>query len=275
MNGHTGGQAGEEARLIELAQGGDSGAFDQLMAAHEKRIYGLCLRMMGGEHDAQDARQEALLRIWQKIGAYRGDAAFSTWACRVTANVCLDLLRRRGRQPHASLEELRESGFDVRDAAPTPEDEAQASETRDQIREAISSVPDGMRDVFILRDVQGRSVEETAQALGISAGTVKSRLSRARMKIAAAMREMDSGVFGRAAACAGALLVLLGLGGLRGVRSAVDLANQAGSAAMMRTAPAPQPGLAEYALPAAAIALGTGLIIVGAVKIGKGRKKSA
>lgn len=177
-----------EGSLIARAAGGDTRAFEALMQPYEGRVYALCVRMLGNVHDGEDCAQEAMLRIWQKIGSYRGEASFSTWVYRVTASVCTDAIRRRSRRSQPSLEALGEEGFDPPDDAPTPEERAQASDLRAQMQRAIDAVPEGMRSVFLLRDVHGLSVAEAAKALRLSEGTVKSRLARAREKIAAAMR---------------------------------------------------------------------------------------
>ena len=153
--------------------------------AYEKKIYCLCLRMMGNPQDGEDAAQEAMLRIWQKMSQYRGECAFSTWVYRVASSSCMDAIRKRSRQIQPSLEDMKEQGFDPADDADTPEESVEKKERRENIQRAISSVPEQMRSVFLLRDVHGLNVEETANALQIAQGTVKSRLARAREKIAA------------------------------------------------------------------------------------------
>ena len=180
-----------EGSLIARAAGGDTRAFEALMQPYEGRVYALCVRMLGNVHDGEDCAQEAMLRIWQKIGSYRGEASFSTWVYRVTASCCTDALRRR--RPQSSLEALQEEGFDARDDAPTPPERQEARETQRAIAAALSDIPADMRSVFLLRDVHGLSVEDTARALGISGGTVKSRLSRAREKLARSLREQGYG----------------------------------------------------------------------------------
>lgn len=175
-----------EADLIRAAKCGDADAFEALMGAYERRVYCLCLRMMGNAHDGEDAAQEAMLRIWQKIGQCRDEDAFATWVYRVTASACLDALRRR--RPQSSLEAMREEGFEPADGGETPEAAFERREERRELERAVAGVPEQMRAVFLLRDVHGMSVEETARALGISQGTVKSRLSRAREKIAGAIK---------------------------------------------------------------------------------------
>ena len=177
-----------ENEMIARAVKGDAQAFETLMEAYEKKIYGLCLRMMGNPHDGEDAAQEAMLKIWQKLDQYRGESAFSTWVYRVAASICMDAIRKRSRQTQPSLENMKEQGFDPADSADTPEERVEKKEQQEDIQRAISSVPEQMRSVFILRDVHGLSVEETASALQIATGTVKSRLARAREKIADELR---------------------------------------------------------------------------------------
>ena len=94
-----------ERENIARAAKGDANAFETLMGAYEKKIYALCLRMMGNPHDGEDAAQEAMLRIWRTIGQYRFESAFSTWVYRVTASCCMDAIRKRSRQTQPSLED--------------------------------------------------------------------------------------------------------------------------------------------------------------------------
>lgn len=179
-----------EERLIAEAKRGNADAFERLMSAYEKKVYCLCLRMLGNPHDGEDCAQEAMLRIWQRLSQFRGESAFSTWVYRVTASVCTDALRKRAKRQEASLEAMQESGFDAKDEAPTPQQAAEEGDMRRALGEAIASVGEEMRSVFLLRDVHGLSVEETARALGIKTGTVKSRLSRARERIAQQARKL-------------------------------------------------------------------------------------
>ncbi|MBP3428419.1 MAG: RNA polymerase sigma factor [Clostridia bacterium] len=178
-----------QSEYLRAAQRGSAAAFESLMGEYEKKIYGLCLRMMGNVHDGEDAAQEAMIRIWQKIGQCRDVQALSTWIYRVTASACTDAIRKRAKKSASSLEIMREDGFDPADSAPTPEQAAQDAERSEALTRAIAKVPPEMRSVFLLRDVHALSVEQTAKALGITQGTVKSRLFRARERIARAMRE--------------------------------------------------------------------------------------
>ena len=183
-----------ESSLIKRATEGDNEAFESLMSAYERKVYALCLRMMGNRQDGEDAAQEAMVRIWQKLPQYRGEAAFSTWVYRVTASACSDAIRKRSLRAQPSLEAMRAEGFEPQDGAPTPQQALESAERREAMRRAIAGVPEQMRSVFLLRDVHGLSVEETARVLHVSSGTVKSRLSRAREKIAAALRGCIAGL---------------------------------------------------------------------------------
>lgn len=178
-----------ESGFIKRARQGDGDAFEALMGAYEKKVYCLCLRMLGNAQDGEDAAQEAMLRIWQKLPQFREECAFSTWVYRVTASVCTDAIRRRSLRTQPSLEAMQEEGFEPQDGSPTPQQAVESSERQEVVKRAIDAVPEPMRSVFLLRDVHGLSVEETAQALNVSKGTVKSRLSRAREKVAAALRQ--------------------------------------------------------------------------------------
>ena len=138
-----------ERENIARAAKGDANAFETLMGAYEKKIYALCLRMMGNPHDGEDAAQEAMLRIWRTIGQYRFESAFSTWVYRVTASCCMDAIRKRQRHEQPSLEEMGEaSGFDPADGGETPQEQTERKETRSAIQQAIAAVPEGMREVF-------------------------------------------------------------------------------------------------------------------------------
>lgn len=178
-----------QSETLRAAQRGSAAAFEMLMGDYEKKIYSLCLRMMGNVHDGEDAAQETMIRIWQKIGQCRDAQALPTWIYRVTASVCTDAIRKRAKKASVSLEILQEDGYEPQDGTPTPQQAAEDAERREALSRAVAQVPEEMRSVFLLRDVHALSVEQTAKALGVTQGTVKSRLFRAREKIARAMRE--------------------------------------------------------------------------------------
>lgn len=167
-----------ESELVKKAQGGDADAFSQLIETYDKRIYAIAFKFMRNDHDAQDAAQEAVLKMYLNISKFSFKSAFSTWLYRVTANTCLDLLRRR-------------KTFDDIDIATNyavstegePLKETLNNELGDVIRAAIYQLPEKYIPVIILKDVDGKKYEEIAEILGITVGTVKSRLSRGRGKL--------------------------------------------------------------------------------------------
>ena len=178
-----------EQKLIERASGGDPSAFNQLMAAHEKRMYAVALRMFANREDAQDCLQEAMLRVYRAIGGFKGQSSFSTWVYRITMNTCLDEMRRKKNKQAASLDGLLDQGWAPADESNMPEKQAVKSELRREIQSAIRDLPEDMRSAVVLRDIQGMAYDEIAQVLDVNVGTVKSRISRAREKLRGKLKE--------------------------------------------------------------------------------------
>lgn len=173
----------EDALLIRRAQKGDAQAFETLVAPYEKKIYALCLRMLGNREDALDCAQEAMLRIWRAMGTYKKQASFSTWSYRIATNTCLDLLRRKKVRPSISLDGLAEAGYLPADSQTGPEAMAESSARKQALERGIASLPEDLRAAIVLRDIQGFSYEEVAEVLRTPLGTVKSRINRAREKL--------------------------------------------------------------------------------------------
>jgi len=170
----------EEQELILRCQQGDEAAFEALLHLYEKRVYTLCRRMCRTEEDAMEAAQDAFLAVWRGIGAYRADAAFSTWLYRLATNACLDLLRReKKRGGDVSLDDD-EAMPDRRDPAPLPDELAERAEEQRAVREGVLALPADYRAVLLLRETEQLSYAEIAEATGLELGTVKSRISRAR-----------------------------------------------------------------------------------------------
>ncbi len=173
----------EEQELIRRCQQGDEAAFETLIHLHEKKIYALCRRMCRDEDDALEAAQDAFLAVWRGIGNFRADAAFSTWLYRLATNACLDLLRReKKRGGDVSLDD-EDAAVDPVDAAPLPEEAVERAETQRMVREALYALPDDYRQVLLLRETEQLSYQEIASATGLELGTVKSRISRARLAL--------------------------------------------------------------------------------------------
>lgn len=176
----------EENSLIDRAIKGDDGAFTLLMQKHEGRMYSLSLRMCSNPDDAMDCVQNAMLRIYKSLSSFKRQSAFSTWIYRITMNSCLDELRRKKSRSAVSLDVLLETGWAPADKS-SPERETEQKEKRRVIDSAISELPDDMRAAIVLREVQGFRYEEIAEMLGTNIGTVKSRISRGRERLRAAL----------------------------------------------------------------------------------------
>lgn len=173
----------EEAYLLRRAQKGDAEAFETLLAPHEKKIYGLCLRMLGSREDALDCAQDAMLRIWRSLKSYRKEASFTTWIYRIATNACLDLIRKRKVRPSVSLEMMTELGYSPVGDADNPQEYAEARARKQALEVGLSQLTPDHRAALILRDIQGLPYEEVASVLQVSLGTAKSRISRAREKL--------------------------------------------------------------------------------------------
>ncbi len=175
---------------LKRAQKGDASAFEALVSPHEQMLWRVCWHYTHHQEDAADCLQETMLKAWRAIGSYRGDCAFTSWLYRIASTVCLDFLRRQKRLPQTeSADVLAESGVQVADDSPTPDAALLKSEDAAELRDAIDSLPGDMRTVLILYALQGQSYEAIAEATGSAVGTVKSRLNRARQKIAAYLQQ--------------------------------------------------------------------------------------
>jgi RNA polymerase sigma-70 factor (ECF subfamily) len=181
-----------DSEVLARAQAGDHQAFAELYNLHKRRIYSLCLRMVGNVAEAEDLTQEAFLQLHRKIATFRGDSAFSTWLHRLAVNVVLMQLRKKGLSL-ISLDEAME---------PNPEEGPNRSfgapdltltGTIDRLvlERAIADLPDGYRLIFILHDVEGFEHNEIASMLDCSIGNSKSQLHKARLKLRDALRAQN------------------------------------------------------------------------------------
>ena len=176
----------DESRVIRAVLEGDTDRFEELVHAHEKEIYNLCLRMLCDEQDALDAAQEAFFKAFRSLDSFRGESRFSTWLYRLAGNVCLDMLRKRPDTPMLSMDDD-DAPLYLADGSPTPQELVERSEIRRAVDKAMDTLPPEFRQAVVLRDVNGLSYEEIAQITGLGTGTVKSRIFRARRKLAAAL----------------------------------------------------------------------------------------
>ena len=177
----------EEAALVQRIQNGDADAFAVLMEEYQKKVYLLALRTVGNQQDAEDMTQEAFLRAYRSIHSFRGDSKLSVWLYRLTTNLCIDLLRSRGRKPTVSLtvedndEDTQE--LDVTDERYDPEEIFQRRELQRAVQRGLAALPEDYRVILVLRELEGLSYAEIGEVLGLEEGTVKSRLFRARKKL--------------------------------------------------------------------------------------------
>ncbi|HKV40830.1 MAG TPA: RNA polymerase sigma factor [Blastocatellia bacterium] len=169
-----------DIELARAAAAGDSEAFEKLYRQHYRRVYSLCLRMLGDAALAEDLTQEVFLQVYRKIGSFRGDSAFTTWLHSLTVNQVLMHFRKRG----VKLEHTASEGdFTGLEESPLQSTRRVSIIDRMALDTAISQLPPGYRTVFVLHDVQGYDHEEISRMLGISVGTSKSQLHKARMRL--------------------------------------------------------------------------------------------
>jgi RNA polymerase sigma-70 factor (ECF subfamily) len=168
----------DDRYLIACAQQGDRQAFGELVSRHQKSIVSMIYHMCGDPRLAEDAAQEAFVKIWQNLNYYKPQHAFRSWLYRIAANAALDSLRRE--HPSADLES---SAMQIADSGPNPEEAAEANQRAQQVRKAINRLAPPLRMVLVLREYQELAYQEIADALDIPVGTVMSRLNSARNQL--------------------------------------------------------------------------------------------
>lgn len=191
----------DDAALVLRAKQGDLAAFEALATRYERRVYSLALRLLRQPEDAEDVTQQALLSALEHLDGFREEAAFGTWLMRIATHAALKVLRKRRGLPTVSLEQATEpSATDetiphpefIADWRESPAVLAERHEVRRLLDEALDQLDEKHRLVFVLRDVEGFSVKETAETLGLTEANVKVRLLRARLQL----RERLTAVFG-------------------------------------------------------------------------------
>lgn len=186
----------EEQELIRQAGQGDESAFEALVKAYEKPVYNLCLRMCGDRDEALDLSQDTFIKAWHAIALFQGDSKFQTWLLRIASNTCIDHLRRKKRRKTVSLTELDDENQplerQIADYSTDPALLAEKAQDHEAVRAAMDRLPEQDRLILSLRAVEDMSYQEIGTALELPAGTVKSRISRAREKI---RRQLDGNLF--------------------------------------------------------------------------------
>jgi RNA polymerase sigma-70 factor (ECF subfamily) len=190
-----------DVALVERVRAGDIAAYDTLVHKYERQIFRIAQHITQNREDAEDVMQDAFVKAFEKLDQFQGNSKFYTWLVRIAVNESLMRLRKRRTGKMVSIDEDLETDEgtvprDLADWAPNPEDNYSQAELAEILRKTIQGLPPGFRVVFVLRDVDGLSTEETAESLGLSIPAVKSRLLRARLQL----RERLSRYFRRKAA---------------------------------------------------------------------------
>ena len=175
-----------EKEIIASVLNGNTDAFEALVKEHEKLVYNLALRMVHDPEDAADMAQESFVKAFRNLGSFKGDSKFSVWLYRITANVCTDFLRSKSRAQTVSLtvdDDGEASELAVPDMGGSAEDKLMQKLTREAVRDGLDALPPDYRAPLVLREINGLSYAEIADALSIEEGTVKSRIFRARKKL--------------------------------------------------------------------------------------------
>ena len=178
----------DELALVHAAKAGDLQAFEQLVRRYDRNVFRIAQHITQNREDAEDVVQDAFLKAFQNLEGFQENSKFYTWLVRIAVNEALMKLRRRRPGQMVSLDEdIRTEDDsvprDVADWAPNPEQLYDQGELRDILQKTVQGLPASFRTVFVLRDVEGLSTEETAEALQLSIPAVKSRLLRARLQL--------------------------------------------------------------------------------------------
>lgn len=186
----------DDSTLASQAQGGDLAAFEALVQRHRDAVYGLCVRLLGSQADAAEVTQETFLTAYRKLADFRGESSFATWLHRIATNFAL--MRLRHRKVAAEVDGAGSEGQpefnsrgtlldEVADWSRSALDLTLDAELRDAIEKGVDKLPKDLKEVFVLRDLEGLSYEDVALATGLSLPAMKSRLHRARLALRAAI----------------------------------------------------------------------------------------
>jgi len=198
-------EAEEDRGLIARAQAGDRGAFRQLVERHQRRAFAVAYAIVRDENDAAELVQDAFLRVHKNLASFQGGSSFFTWLYRIITNLGIDLIRKPGRQT-SDLDESRqgdeasEADFPLvaRIDGADPHDVVRRGEIAGRLQTALDALPSYHRAVIVMREIDGLSYEEMAQAMNVSKGTIMSRLFHARQKLQRALADCFQEQMGRA-----------------------------------------------------------------------------
>jgi RNA polymerase sigma-70 factor (ECF subfamily) len=177
-----------DVALVERVRSGDVLAYNDLVRKYDRQVFRIAQHITQNREDAEDVMQDAFLKAYEKLDQFQGNSKFYTWLVRIAVNESLMRLRKRRSGKTVSIDEDIETDEgsvprDLADWAPNPEQNYSQTELAEILRKTIQGLPQGFRIVFVLRDVEGLSTEETAETLGLSIPAVKSRLLRARLQL--------------------------------------------------------------------------------------------
>ena len=181
-----------DAELVRRAQAGDLDAFETLVSRHEQKVYSVALRLLRHEQDAEDVTQQTFISAIEALDGFRGEASFSTWLLRIATHAAIKVIRKRDGLPTTSLEAATEpsEGYDtvphpefIADWKDSPEEMTHRRELGALLENALNTLDEKHRMIFLLRDVEGMSIKEASAALGISEANAKVRLLRARLQL--------------------------------------------------------------------------------------------
>ena len=182
----------DDVQLVGWAKGGETEAFEQLVHRHRDKIFARAMIMMRNEEEAMDFSQEAWVKGWQRLHQFQGDSSFATWMTRIVINVCLDELRKKKRMRAESIEEMNEESGGVERQMPVqlvnPTEGLESTELRQRIDEALGKLSEAHRTVILLHEFEGLEYKDVAKRVGISIGTVMSRLFYARRRLASLLQ---------------------------------------------------------------------------------------
>ncbi len=178
-----------ELEIISAVLSGDANAFEELVLEYQTRVYNIAMKMTGNEDDAFDISQEAFLKAYRALGGFRGEASFGSWLYRLTANLSVDFMRREARhRPEKAVylddETEGERPVEIPDLSSEPQTALERRETLEAIEAGLKRLPEEQRLILVMRDFNGLSYQEISEALNVEMGTVKSRIYRARARLA-------------------------------------------------------------------------------------------
>ena len=180
----------KDSDLVKAFQTGDKSAFDALVLKHKDRVFNLCYWFLGDTQEANDSAQDAFIKVYRSLKKFRQESTFSTWLYKIVANTCKNRLKSSEYKQKKSTVPLHNPGeqgihsvMEIRDESPSPSNGLEMKERMTLIQKAIGSLPSDKRSVLVLRDIEGLSYEEVSKITGLNVGTVKSRLSRARLEL--------------------------------------------------------------------------------------------